>query len=105
MFAPSLLAQEEDTAIHVQAMMSTPRFRCYRTTDVTGSDSTDCPVTRSPEADGTAASEGVELGGALKNVLAIACGISDGLEFGNNARAALITRGSASCRSMRDVAG
>jgi glycerol-3-phosphate dehydrogenase len=36
---------------------------------------------------------GVELGGALKNVLAIACGISDGLEFGNNGRAALITRG------------
>jgi glycerol-3-phosphate dehydrogenase (NAD(P)+) len=36
---------------------------------------------------------GVELGGALKNVLAIACGISDGLGFGNNGRAALITRG------------
>ena len=36
---------------------------------------------------------GVELGGALKNVLAIACGISDGLGFGHNARAALITRG------------
>lgn len=33
------------------------------------------------------------MGGALKNVLAIACGISDGLGFGNNARAALITRG------------
>ena len=33
------------------------------------------------------------MGGALKNVLAIACGISDGLEFGNSARAALITRG------------
>ena len=36
---------------------------------------------------------GVELGGALKNVIAIACGISDGLGFGYNARAALITRG------------
>ena len=36
---------------------------------------------------------GVELGGALKNVIAIACGISDGLGFGNNARAALLTRG------------
>ena len=35
----------------------------------------------------------MELGGALKNVLAIACGISDGLGFGHNARAALITRG------------
>ncbi len=36
---------------------------------------------------------GVELGGTLKNVIAIACGISDGLGFGYNARAALITRG------------
>lgn len=36
---------------------------------------------------------GVEVGGALKNVIAIAAGISDGIEFGNNARAALITRG------------
>lgn len=36
---------------------------------------------------------GIETGAALKNVIAIACGISDGLELGNNARAALITRG------------
>ncbi len=36
---------------------------------------------------------GAELGGAVKNVLAIATGISDGMAFGNNARAALITRG------------
>jgi len=36
---------------------------------------------------------GVELGGALKNVMAIAAGISDGLGLGNNARAALVTRG------------
>ncbi len=36
---------------------------------------------------------GVELGGALKNVIAIAAGIADGLQLGNNARAALITRG------------
>jgi glycerol-3-phosphate dehydrogenase (NAD(P)+) len=36
---------------------------------------------------------GIELGGALKNVMAIACGISDGLGYGNNTRAALITRG------------
>ncbi len=37
--------------------------------------------------------KGVELGGALKNVIAIAAGISDGMKLGNNARAALITRG------------
>lgn len=36
---------------------------------------------------------GVEIGGALKNVIAVACGISDGLQLGDNARAALITRG------------
>lgn len=42
---------------------------------------------------------GVEVGGAMKNVMAIACGIADGLELGTNARAALITRGLAEmCR-------
>jgi hypothetical protein len=43
----------------------------------------------------------VELGGALKNVLAIACGISDGLNLGSNARAALITRGGRAPRAAR----
>ncbi|KAK9820514.1 hypothetical protein WJX72_011174 [[Myrmecia] bisecta] len=66
------IASEDDAvARRAQALLSTPRFRCYTTNDVAG----------------------VELGGALKNVLAIACGISDGLGFGNNGRAALITRG------------
>lgn len=43
---------------------------------------------------------GVEVGGALKNVVAIACGISDGLTLGANARAALITRGLAEIQRM-----
>jgi glycerol-3-phosphate dehydrogenase (NAD(P)+) len=43
---------------------------------------------------------GVEVGGALKNVMAIACGISDGLGLGTNARAALITRGLAEMQRL-----
>lgn len=69
--AVTIASENEELATRVQALLSTPRFRCYRTTDCIG----------------------VELGGALKNVLAIACGISDGLGFGNNGRAALVTRG------------
>ena len=52
-------------------LFSTPSFRCYSSTDVTG----------------------VEMGGALKNVMAIAAGVCTGLGFGSNASAALITRG------------
>lgn len=48
---------------------------------------------------------GVQLGGALKNVLAIAAGISDGLGFGANARAALITRGLAELMRLGEAAG
>ena len=55
----------------VQEIFSTGRFRVYHQSD---------PL-------------GVELGGALKNVMAIAVGMSDGMELGDNARAALITRG------------
>jgi glycerol-3-phosphate dehydrogenase (NAD(P)+) len=55
----------------VQALLASDRFRVYSTDDVVG----------------------VELGGALKNVIAIAAGAADGLGFGHNARAGLITRG------------
>lgn len=48
---------------------------------------------------------GVELGGAIKNVLAIAAGISDGLGFGHNTRAALITRGLAEMRRLGRAMG
>lgn len=63
--------RDADTTRAVQEALSTERFRAYSSTDVVG----------------------VLVGGALKNVVAIAAGVSDGLGFGNNARAALITRG------------
>ncbi len=69
--AVSVAACRAETARLVQEVFSTPVFRVYTSTDVVG----------------------VELGGALKNVMAIAAGISDGLGLGYNARAALITRG------------
>ncbi len=63
--------KDEAYTQHVQHAFSNQRLRVYRTDDVMG----------------------VELGGALKNVIAIAAGISDGLGYGHNSRAALITRG------------
>jgi glycerol-3-phosphate dehydrogenase (NAD(P)+) len=67
----TVAARQRDTARTVQAAMATREFRIYTTEDVTG----------------------VELGGALKNVIAIAVGGGDGLGFGVNTRAGLITRG------------
>ncbi|MHC4598303.1 MAG: NAD(P)H-dependent glycerol-3-phosphate dehydrogenase [Planctomycetota bacterium] len=64
-------ATDHDVAKRVQEVFSGPTFRVYTSTDVTG----------------------VEMGGALKNVVAVAAGISDGLGFGDNAKAALLTRG------------
>lgn len=64
-------ARAEQTAREVQEVFATPRFRVYFNTDVVG----------------------VELAGSLKNVIAIAAGILEGLGLGNNPRAALITRG------------
>ena len=58
-------------AERIQSLMSTESLRVYANAD----------------------QKGVELAGALKNVIAIAAGICDGLEFGDNAKAALLTRG------------
>jgi glycerol-3-phosphate dehydrogenase (NAD(P)+) len=69
----AVVAASEDEAVakRVQQLFSGPLFRVYTSTD---------PL-------------GVEIGGAVKNVIAIAVGASDGLGFGDNTRAALITRG------------
>lgn len=64
-------ASNRSAAERVQGLFSTAAFRVYTNTDRLG----------------------VEMGGALKNVMAIAAGVCDGLHFGYNARAALITRG------------
>ncbi|NLY94812.1 MAG: NAD(P)-dependent glycerol-3-phosphate dehydrogenase [Myxococcales bacterium] len=63
--------RDEATVKRVQDWFWTDRFRVYRTDDVIG----------------------VELGGALKNVIAIAAGVADGMGLGHNSRAGLITRG------------
>jgi len=76
--AVTIAAYDEDVAKRVQAVVSNDYFRAYTTTDVTG----------------------VELGGALKNVIAIAAGAADGLGFGANTQAALITRGLAEMGRM-----
>jgi glycerol-3-phosphate dehydrogenase (NAD(P)+) len=69
--AAVLAAADPALARDLQRILATPAFRLYTQSDVTG----------------------VEMAGALKNVMAIAAGISDGLELGSNARAALLTRG------------
>ena len=69
--ALTLACEDPDAGQQLQELLSTQSLRLYRTTDVLGA----------------------EFGGALKNVIAIACGIADGRGFGDNARAALVTRG------------
>jgi glycerol-3-phosphate dehydrogenase (NAD(P)+) len=66
------------TAQAVQRLFHRPTFRVYTSRDVLG----------------------VELGGALKNVIAIAAGVCDGLGFGDNSKAALVTRGIAEMRRL-----
>ncbi|MCX5668997.1 MAG: NAD(P)-dependent glycerol-3-phosphate dehydrogenase [Candidatus Omnitrophica bacterium] len=67
----------------IQAVFSTKRFRLYTNPDVIG----------------------VELGGSLKNVIAIACGVSDGLGFGTNTKAAILTRGVAEISRLGKAMG
>jgi glycerol-3-phosphate dehydrogenase (NAD(P)+) len=71
-------APDEAVAEAIQDAFMTPGLRVYVNTDVVG----------------------VEIGGSAKNVLAIAAGISDGIGYGDNAKAALITRGIAEVRRL-----
>lgn len=76
--AVSVASSNLETARKIQAVFSTPQFRAYTNDDVIG----------------------VELGGAVKNVIAMAAGIIDGLALGLNTRAALITRGQTEIRRL-----
>jgi glycerol-3-phosphate dehydrogenase (NAD(P)+) len=67
----------------IHEAFSTPTFRVYPNPDING----------------------VELGGALKNIIAIACGAADGLGFGDNAKAALMTRGLHEIRKLATLKG
>jgi len=66
-----IASQDKITRKRLQDVFITGRFRVYTSDDVIG----------------------VELGGSLKNIIAIACGISDGLGFGTNTKAAILSRG------------
>ena len=69
--ATVVASTDTDTAVALQGLLATDRLRVYTNDDLVG----------------------CELGGALKNVIALAAGLAEGLEPGDNARAALITRG------------
>ena len=64
-------AETEETAIYLQKIFMNDVFRVYTSPDI----------------------KGIELGGSLKNVIALAAGVADGLGYGDNTKAALITRG------------
>ena len=81
--AITIASQDPDLLRTVQQEFSDSSFRVYRNSDVAG----------------------VELGGALKNIIAIAAGISDGLGFGHNSAAALITRGLAEMTRLAIACG
>lgn len=81
--AAAVVSGDPDLAARVQAAVSGPAFRVYVNDDLVG----------------------VELCGAAKNVIALAAGMSDGLGFGDNAKAALITRGLAEMSRLGASAG
>ena len=76
-------ARREEEAARIQRWFATMALRVYSSTDIIG----------------------VEIGGVVKNVMAIATGVSDGLGYGHNARAALITRGLAEIARLAATLG
>ena len=76
-------SESDGTARTVQGLFHRPEFRIYRSTDVLG----------------------VEYGGALKNVIAIAAGVSDGLGYGDNTKAGLVTRALSEMRRLGVACG
>lgn len=81
--ALTLACTDDKAARHLQTLLSTPTLRLYRTSDVIGA----------------------ELGGALKNVMAIAAGVVIGAGLGESARAAVITRGHSEMVRLARVMG
>lgn len=81
--AAVVACQDAMAAERVQAALTTPTFRIYTSEDVAG----------------------VELGGALKNIVAIGVGVSDGLGYGDNAKASLMTRAIAEISRLAMAAG
>ena len=76
-------AHDRESALYVQNVFMSPVFRVYTSPDITG----------------------IELGGALKNVIALAAGTADGLGYGDNTKAALITRGIAEIARLGTAMG
>ncbi len=76
-------SEQEATARLVQALFHRPEFRIYRSTDTLG----------------------VEFGGALKNVIAVGAGVGDGLGYGDNTKAGLVTRALAEIRRLGVACG
>ncbi|MEU3640961.1 NAD(P)H-dependent glycerol-3-phosphate dehydrogenase [Streptomyces albogriseolus] len=81
--AATIACPDEDAALRVQRACHTPYFRPYTSTDVTG----------------------CELGGAMKNVIALAVGIASGMGMGHNCQAMLITRGLAETTRLAAAMG
>ena len=81
--AAVVAVSNEEVAVRIRDMVNTPLFRIYTSTDVVG----------------------VELGGALKNIIAIGAGFNEGMQYGENAKAAFITRALAEIARLGIAAG